>query len=390
MQKTEKSLTQHSDTQPAIAENTDAADTGSAAFSTIATVNLDAIVSNYRFLAATAPSAQTAAVLKADAYGLGLAPVARALLDAGCTCFFVAQFSEAAALRAVAPSAQIYVLNGIVGSPAEDFANLRLRPVLNSLRDIANWRMVGGPRPGAILNIDTGMNRLGLSRADLALLQSEPERLEGVEIDFLMSHLACADQPDHPMNTAQLHRFQSAREAFPHLPGTLSNTAGCLLGTEFHFDLTRVGIGLFGGNPRQAGENPFRDVLTLQTPILQLREIDSTECVGYGATYQAKTPRRIAITGLGYADGCLRTLGNFATGWIAGHDIRMVGQVSMDLTAFDVTGVPAELCREGSMIELIGPNAPIDRLARSANTISYEILTRLGNRIARNYISDRG
>ena len=374
---------------PAIAKGADAADTGSTAFSTIATIDLDAIVSNYRFLAATAPTAQTAAVLKADAYGLGLAPVARALLDAGCTCFFVAQFSEAAALRAVAPSAKIYVLNGIAGGPVRDFANLRLRPVLNSLSDIARWRMASAPRPGAILNVDTGMNRLGLSAADVALLQSEPERLEGVELDFLMSHLACADQPEHPMNAAQLCRFQSLREAFAHLPATLSNTAGCLLDAAYHFDLTRVGIGLFGGNPRLEGENPFRNVLTLETPILQLREIDSAECVGYGATYQATTPRRIAITGLGYADGCLRALGNFAKGWIAGHDIRMVGQVSMDLTAFDVTGIPAEVCREGSMIELIGPNTPIDRLARSANTISYEILTRLGNRIARNYISSR-
>ncbi len=338
-------------------------------------------------MSASAPTAQTAAVLKADAYGLGLGPVARALLDAGCTRFFVAQFSEAAQLRDIAPSAQIYVLSGIAGHPAEDFAHLHLRPVLNSLADIAQWHGLGGPRPGAILNVDTGMNRLGLSAADVALLQSEPDRLDGIEIDFLMSHLACADQPEHPMNAVQLRRFQSLRKIFADLPATLSNTAGCLMGPAYHFDLTRVGIGLFGSNPQPEGENPFRNVLTLRAPILQLREIDSKECVGYGASYQANTPRRIAITGLGYADGCLRTLGNFATGWIAGHDIRMVGRVSMDLTAFDVTGVPAEFCREGSMIELIGPHAPIDRLARSANTISYEILTRLGNRIARHYIS---
>ncbi len=351
-------------------------------------ISLDAIAANYRKIAALAAPAKTGAAVKADAYGLGLAPVARCLAKAGCEIFFVAHFAEGVALRAILPDAHVYVLHGLPIGAAEKYIAHALRPVLNSLPDLAAWRSVGSRGIGAILNFDTGMSRLGMGSKETATLAASPGLLAGVQIDYLMSHLSCADTPTHPLNAQQHAAFNRLRDLFPGMPASLANTAGVLLGPQYCHDLVRPGIGLYGGCPAGTGGNPFQGAVQLYAKILQLRDVDSTDYVGYGATYRPGGPARIAVAGIGYADGYMRTLGNSGFGAIGGQRVPCVGRVSMDLCAFDVSGVPEELCAPGCEIELIGPNVPMENAAAAAGTINYEILTRLGSRLARSYIGE--
>lgn len=351
-------------------------------------ISLDAIAANYRKIAALATPAKTGAAVKADAYGLGLAPVARCLAKAGCEIFFVAHFAEGVALRAILPDAHVYVLHGLPIGAAEKYIAHALRPVLNSLPDLAAWRSVGSRGIGAILNFDTGMSRLGMGSKETATLAASPGLLAGVQIDYLMSHLSCADTPTHPLNAQQHAAFNRLRDLFPGMPASLANTAGVLLGPQYCHDLVRPGIGLYGGCPAGTGGNPFQGAVQLYAKILQLRDVDSTDYVGYGATYRPGGPARIAVAGIGYADGYMRTLGNSGFGAIGGQRVPCVGRVSMDLCAFDVSGVPEELCAPGCEIELIGPNVPMENAAAAAGTINYEILTRLGSRLARSYIGE--
>lgn len=348
-------------------------------------IDLDAIADNYRRIADLASPAETSAVVKADAYGLGVAPVALRLAAEGCNIFFVAHFAEGVAVRAVLPEVRIYVFHGLPEHTGELYLSHRLRPVLNSLNEIAMWRREAGRRGGAILNFDTGMSRLGVSMREAARLAADPGLLAGVEVDYLMSHLACADQPQHPLNLQQLAAFERLREMFPGIPASLANTAGVLLGAAYHFDLVRPGIGLYGGNPSGASPGPFRGAVGLYARILQVHEIDSHDSVGYGATYQATGPARIAVAGIGYADGWMRSLGNIGAGAIDGQKVQLVGRISMDLSTFDISAVRRELSMPGSEIELIGPHLPIEQAAEIAGTINYEILTRLGRRFARTY-----
>ncbi|MSP42391.1 MAG: alanine racemase [Alphaproteobacteria bacterium] len=351
-------------------------------------IDLDAIAANYRKLAAMAAPARAAAAVKADAYGLGLAPVARSLAKAGCETFFVAHFSEGAALRAILKKARIYVLHGLPADAAQFYMAHALSPVLNSLPELAAWRGVNGPQGGVILNFDTGMSRLGMSAHDAAQLVSEPGLLAGVTVDYIMSHLSCADDPAHPLNVRQNAAFQRLRALFPHAPASLANTAGVLLGADYHHDLVRPGIGLFGGSLSNVDAGAFQRVVALYAKILQIQDVDRQDYVGYGATFCTDGPGRIAVAGIGYADGYMRALGNSGFGAIGGHRAPCVGRVSMDLCTFDVTAVPAHLCVPGAEIELIGPNVNIDEVAAGANTLGYEILTRLGSRFARSYHGD--
>ncbi|MFZ5930969.1 MAG: alanine racemase [Pseudomonadota bacterium] len=351
-------------------------------------INLDAIAANYRKIAALAAPAKTGAVVKADAYGLGLAPVARCLAKAGCEIFFIAHFSEGVALRAILPDVCIYVLHGLPSGAAEKYIAHGLRPVLNSLPELAAWRIAGSRGIGAILNFDTGLSRLGMGAKEAATLAATPGLLAGVHIDYLMSHLSCADTPAHSLNARQQADFNRLRGLFPGVPASLANTAGALLGPDYRHDLVRPGIGLYGGNPAGTGNCPFQGVVQLYAKILQLRDVDSTDYVGYGATYRPGGPARIAVAGIGYADGYMRALGNSGFGTIGGQRAPCIGRVSMDLCAFDVSGVPEELCAPGCEIELIGPNVPMENAAAAAGTINYEILTRLGSRLARSYIGD--
>ena len=363
------------------------------------TIDLGALAANYRLLQARLrPGCQCAAVVKADAYGLGLGPVGRRLAQEGCGHFFVATLDEAVTLQNAfgkgggdgEAAGTIYVLLGAEPGNAADLAGLGVIPVLNGREQIELWRKeaaLRGRALPAIVHVDTGMNRLGLDAPDLHWIAQEPDALAGIELRFVMSHLACADEPGHPLNQQQLDAFIMARATFPAAPATLSNSGGILLGQAYHFDLVRPGIALYGGNPLAQGPNSFSEVVQLQTRIVQVREIDSPQAVGYGATHRVAGPCRIATVPVGYADGYLRSLSNRGTAFVAGVRAPLVGRVSMDLITLDVTAVPPEHARPGTIVNLMGGGVGLDDTARDAGTISYEILTRLGPRLKRAYVN---
>lgn len=351
------------------------------------TVDLAALAENYRALCRLAPGAQVAGVVKADAYGLGVARVAEALHGAGCRSFFVATAEEGAALRAFLPPgspALIYVLHGFAGASPRDLAAQALIPVLSTPGDIELLRAHAKAESRALpaaLQADTGMNRLGLPPA---FLEAGPD-LAGVSPVLLMSHLASADEPDDPSNARQRERFRALKARFPGVRTSLANSAGILLGRSYHEDVVRPGIALYGGNPLPGRPSPVHTVVTLEAPILQIREAEPGETVGYGGTHRIEAPARLATLGIGYADGYLRSLGNRGRVMIGGHAAPVIGRVSMDLTVVDVTEIPESVARPGALAELFGPSLAVDEVAERAGTISYELLTRLGQRLARGY-----
>lgn len=339
----------------------------------VLSIDLGAVVRNWRRLGERHPGGAVAAVVKADAYGLGAAPVAGALRQAGCRHFFVAHPDEGETLRdRLGEGPMIAVLNGFGGR-----GHARLTPVLNGLADIAAHR---GP---ALLQVDTGMSRLGLSPAEVAALAADPSPLAGVEPLFVMTHLACADEPDHPLNALQATRFAEACTRLPRVRRSFANSSGIFLGPRFSSELARPGAALYGLNPTPGAPNPMEPVVRLRAPILQLREIAAGETVGYAAAWLAPRPCRIATVALGYADGFPRAVEGRTSGWLHGAEVPLVGRVSMDLATFDVTDAP--LAAPGDTIELLGPGQDADALAAQAGTIGYEILTRLGRRFAREY-----
>jgi alanine racemase len=353
------------------------------------TVRLGAIAANYRQFQQRAAQAAVAGVVKADAYGLGTEPVARTLRDAGCDTFFVARVQEGIALRPVLPQARIFVLDGAQAETAPALLAHRLVPVLNSLEQIDAWSAAARARNTKLecaIHIDTGMNRLGLPPDELATLSADAnKRLHDIEIVLWMSHLACGDDGKSPMNAAQLERFRAALAMLPSAPASLAASAGVLLGKEYHFDLVRPGIGVYGGNPCTGMSNPFAVAAVLTAPILQLRRVDTGESVGYGATFRAARPSTLATIGLGYADGLMRAIGNKGSGAIAGMRAPIVGRLSMDLVTLDVTDIPAEAVRIGAEVEFLGDTVSLDEFAALAGTANYEVLTRLGARMARHY-----
>lgn len=368
----------------------------------VLTIDLAAIVANWRLLAGRAAPAECAAVVKADAYGLGMAQVAPALAAAGCRVFFVATLDEGIALRRLlqtaaeeaeallsspAMPAAIFLLNGAPRGCESELLQFGLMPVLNGLDDIFAWGTMAAVMEAtfpAALHVDTGMSRLGLSPAELAILAAEPGRLEGTGVVLVMSHLACADVPAHELNRRQLDAFLAARAKLPAAPGSLAASSGIFLGAEWACELVRPGAALYGVAPVPGQDNPMRPVVTLTARILQVREIDRDTTVGYGATHRAGARATIATAAAGYADGYLRALGNRGAGYIGSQRVPLVGRVSMDLITFDVTGVP--LAAPGVEIELIGPQIGVDDVAAAADTIGYEILTSLGARYARTYV----
>ncbi|MEM7057510.1 MAG: alanine racemase [Pseudomonadota bacterium] len=337
------------------------------------TVDLDAIVANWRALdAKTALNCTTGAVVKADAYGCGTAKVGRALADAGVNTFFVAMPAEGATLReAIGPGPLIYILGGYGRDQQGLYSAHALRPCLNSAQQYRDWHLDMTAPAG--IQIDTGMNRLGMEAEELADLGPLSP-----QIDMIMSHMGNADDPDHPLNAQQNTEF---RRMTSGLSGqhSLSATAGLLLGPDYHFDLTRMGIGLYGGWPFEDA----RTVVTVEAPIIQVRELTPQETVGYGATFTAQRPTRIATISAGYADGLIRAMSNGATAYLNGHPVPLAGRVSMDLITLDVTDAPP--CAPGDFVELLGPNQSIDDMAKAAGTIGHEILTSLGSRYARHY-----
>ncbi len=337
-------------------------------------IDLDAIAANWRALdRLSAPDTQTGAVVKADAYGLGAARISRALAQAGARRFFVAMAEEGVTLRqALGQGPQICVLAGHMAGDTEMLQDLDLTPMLNSVDQITRHLESLPGHPFGV-QLDTGMNRLGMGFGEWQavagiLLEAGPE--------LLLSHLACADDPAHPMNAAQLAEFHAMTDG-TGVPRSFAATGGILLGPEYHFDLTRPGIGLYGGQPFEAASR----VVTLSLPVMQLRDLSPGETVGYAATWAAETPTRIATVVGGYADGLLRSLSNAAVLWYGDVPCPLVGRVSMDAITVDVT----HLNEAPHSLEILGPHQTIDDLADIAGTIGYEVLTGLSSRFTRRY-----
>lgn len=354
----------------------------------ILTIDLAAIVANWRALGARAAPAQCAAVIKADAYGCGIEQVVPALAKAGCGTFFVAHLSEAHRARA-ATDATIYVLNGLLPGSAAAYAQSNLRPVIGSRAEFDEWiafRASTGWRGGAAVQVDTGMNRLGFALDDARALAASLGDDHGIEL--VMSHFACSEEV-HPLNDIQIARFAEVRAAFGSIAGSLCNSSGIFLGSKAHHDLVRPGVALYGANPTPGKPNPMQGVVTLQGRIVQTRDVPQGATVGYSATWTAKRPTRLAIVSVGYADGYLRAasasdMRQGSEAIIAGHRCPLAGRVSMDLTAFDITDLGAPI-RRGDTATLLGDGISVDDLAERAGTIGYEVLTGLGRRYRRVY-----
>lgn len=352
----------------------------------VALVDLRALAANYRLLRERARPAAVGAAVKANAYGLGLEPVARTLAAAGCRTFFAAQLDEALALRAALPDVTVAVLHGLTPGEIGEAIARRIVPVINDLGGLEAWRARarGEPLP-AFVHLDTGMSRLGLPAAEQDRLAAEPARLDGVAILAWMSHLACADDTEHPKTPQQLATFRAILGRLPAAPASLANSCGIFWGQNYVFDLVRPGAALYGINPTPGRVNPMRDVVTVSAPILQVRDVDAPATVGYGATHTVRGKARIATIALGYADGYHRSLGGKGHARIGPHLAPLVGRVSMDLLTLDVSAVPEAVARPGAMVDVIGPHRPVDAVAADAGTIGYEILTDLGPRIRRVY-----
>ena len=348
----------------------------------VLTIDLDALAANYACVAAEAAGAETAAVMKADGYGLGAGVVARRLWAQGARRFFVARLSEAEALRAALGTrkAQVLVLDGAPPGSQPRLAAAGLTPVLNTLEQIAYWQAEGAGPAG--LHVDTGMNRLGVS-----LEEAGGVARTGPPIALVMSHLGNAADPDDPRNPAQLARFDEARVLFPDAPASLAASAGAFLGPAYRFEVVRPGISLYGGGPRERPDPRIRAVATLTAPILQIRDLNPGERIGYGSMFTAREAMRVAVVGAGYADGVLRTGHAGGAAWIDGARAPLL-IVSMDLIAVDLAGAPK--AKVGDRVELLGPHAQLDDLAAAASSVAHEILVRISARAERRYIGATG
>ena len=351
------------------------------------TIDLAAIEANWRTLVRELLTVECAAVVKANAYGLGLEPVTATLAKAGCRTFFVADIAEARAVRSRVAEAAIYVLNGFAVEWGDALIEINARPVINSTTELAEWDAFVSAhswRGGAALHIDTGMHRLGISPDEAAALAPRAQT-ENHGIALVMSHLACADTPDHPLNAAQIKLFRELRMLYSGIPASLANSSGIFLGDTAHYDLARPGAALYGVNPTPGKPNPMQSVVELTGRILQIRNVERDATVGYGATWTAKRPTRIAVVALGYADGLVRVGGGSderpgGAAIIAGHRCPIVGRISMDLLCADITDIPAGTVHRGDHATLIGGDIGVDEVAAAAGTIGYEILTRVGPR----------
>jgi alanine racemase len=355
----------------------------------VLTVDLAAIRANYRLLRARAAPAICSAVLKSDAYGLGAPAVAKALYGEGCRHFFVAHLDEGIALRPLlAPDAEIFVLHGPLPDTEAEFVRHGLIPVLNSVPQVAGWRAqaaLAGRPLAAMVQVDTGMSRMGLSPAEVELWLADEHFLDGIALRCLISHLACADEADHPMNARQLARFQALRARLPACPASLANSSGVFLSPDFHFDLVRPGAALYGIAPQAGAANPMAPVVRLQGKVIQTRTIEAGDHVGYSLRYTAAATCRVATVAVGYADGWLRSSSNRGVALVDGVRVPQIGTISMDSITFDVGAVPDERLAPGMLIDLISAEHPVDAVAALAQTIAYEVLTSLGSRYYRDY-----
>lgn len=355
---------------------------------TLLKIDLGQIVKNWRKLAAIiGGQAECSAVVKANAYGLGAAPIASALWEAGARTFFVATLVEGIELRKTMPKATIAVLNGLLPGCESDYNRYTLFPVLNHLEEISRWHKLASKENKTLncyLHFDTGMNRLGIDKKEAALL-IRSNLLEGLSIKAYLSHFACADIGSHPMIEAQSRQFDLLRSQLPPAPASLCNSSGIFCGEKYHLQLVRPGGALYGINPTPSSSNPMESVISWQGKILQIKEIEEGESVGYGATFTAQKTGRIAIVAAGYADGLIRPLGNKSFVAIGGYHAPIIGRVSMDLISVDITAVPEQLAYQGGYVDLLNGSLTIDHIAKACGTIGYEVFTALGRRCYRYY-----
>ena len=384
------------DPNPALASTVLSPETNQAAahasFNGVLTVDLDAIIANWRKLEKTAVPAECAGVVKADAYGCGAEPVAKALAAAGCKTFFVATLDEARVVRAVLPDATIYALNGFFQNTGDAYAKVNCKPVIGDLHELAEWDVFcrrSGWRGGAAIHIDTGMNRLGLTVAEA---QGIIPRINAGDhgITLVMSHLVSGELVNNPTNARQLAAFREIASLFSNVPASLSSSSGIYLGAQFQFDMVRPGAALYGVNPTPEADNPMQPVVDLKARIVQIRNVERGETVGYGGTWTARRPTRLAIVAAGYGDGYFRAASandgtRGAEVVVAGKRCPVAGRISMDLTAIDITDLPNNAARRGHLVTLLGEGITVDELAHHFGTIGYEVLTSLGPRYARVY-----
>ncbi len=344
-------------------------------------VDISALKSNYQLLENRHAKKSIAAVVKANAYGLGVKEVSVALWSAGCRDFFVATLAEGVELRGILPEVKIGVFQGLFAGEEKEYSYHRLTPVLNDIPQVERFTKseLRHTSKNIMLHVDTGMTRLGLCESDL-----ENPILSKLNPTLILSHLACANDSSHPKNLEQLERFNAALKYFPNTKASLANSAGVFLPDEFHFDIARTGCALYGINPSD-NTKPMQHVATLSAPILQIRTLDRDETVGYGATAPAKKGNRIAIIALGYADGYFRSLSNQGFAFIARHKVPLLGRVSMDMVAVDISNIPESQITEQTRAEFINNIQTVDDIAAQCNTIGYEIFTRIGRRVQRIY-----
>jgi alanine racemase len=360
------------------------------------TVDLKALSDNWKSLQTLVGAAECGAVVKADAYGLGATAVVPTLASAGCKTFFVATLQEAELVRALAPSATLYVLDGLLQGSCEAMAALSAQPILSDLAQLDEWRSFctsAGHLHPAALQVDTGLNRLGLSQDELSKLDQDDSALTGLDISLIMSHLASADDPAAAKNEAQRQCFIEALNGLPKAPASLAASDGLMLGPDYHFDLVRPGYALYGGQAFQGGTTPVTQVVTVTARVLQMRRLVTGETVGYSEDFVAKRDTTIAIVAAGYADGVPRHASSRKTerhGHVAigGKTAPIAGRVSMDLIAVDVTDLSPDTVTRGTIVELIGPSITLEQAGTQAGTIGYELLTRLSRRFERVYSSD--
>lgn len=358
--------------------------------SSILTIDLSAIQSNWRYVASLLKNAECAAVVKADAYSVGAEEVAAALYQAGCRSFYVATLEEASVLRRLLPQDSIiYVLGGVRSGVESDFAALRLTPVLYSLSEIQHWSEFCASIANAlpcVIKVDTGMTRLGLRTSDLDSFLATITNHSWLNPILIMSHLACADERNHPLNNSQLQQFKIAvakmKAHFPQIKTSLANSSGTFLGDDFHFDMVRIGAALYGINPQRDIPNPLKSVIWLRLSVLQIRTTEVDVTVGYGAAGFAKSGTRLAVVAGGYADGIHRTLGLMPVGMVDGQFVSSVGRISMDSCVFDISSISTD----PEYIDVITPDLTIDTLINNNKFLGYEVLTSLGRRYLRRYL----
>ena len=354
------------------------------------TIDLGALRRNYLLLRERAAPARVAGVVKADAYGLNAQRVVPVLYSAGCREFFVAHFDEALSLKGcLAEDARIFVLNGLLPGDEVIASRKGIVPVLNSLEQVANWAAVAASSnrtlPG-IVQFDTGMSRLGLSDPEITQLLADRSLLSGIDVLFVMSHLASADEPENTQNAEQFGRMAKLIAEFPDAPMCFANSGGIFLTNTYHGQLVRPGVALYGAAPSSVGANPMQPVVSLGVAVVQTRTVPAGTRVGYGGTYTAPRDMRLATISAGYADGLPRSLSDNGAAYYNSVRLPIVGRVSMDSMTIDISALPPETLKLGDIVEIIGPHQTLEMLASDAGTISYEILTRLGHRYRRRYV----